>query len=49
MMATEGGQLEQEDGYTSYTDEKIIIKTLAKKKNGSSDTQPLTSQTASTN
>ena len=28
----EGGQLEQEDRYTTYTDEKTIIKTLSKKK-----------------
>ena len=31
-LAREGGQLEQEDRYTSYTDEKTIIKTLSKKK-----------------
>ena len=31
-LATEGGQLEQEDRYTTYTDEKTIIKTLSKKK-----------------
>ena len=30
--ARERGQQEQEDRYTSYTDEKIIIKTLSKKK-----------------
>ena len=28
----EGGQLDQEDIYTSYTDEKTIVKTLSKKK-----------------
>ena len=32
QLAREGGQLEQEDKYTSYTDEKTIIKTLSKKK-----------------
>ena len=48
-LAREGGQLEQEDRYTTYTDEKTIIKTLSKKKNGSSNTQITTSQTASTN
>ena len=32
QLAREGGQLEQEDRYTSYTDEKTIIKTLSKKK-----------------
>ena len=32
QLAREGGQLEQEDRYTSYTDEKNIIKTLSKKK-----------------
>ena len=32
QLAWEGGQLEQEDRYTSYTDEKTIIKTLSKKK-----------------
>ena len=31
-LAREGGQLQQEDRYTSYTDEKTIIKTLSKKK-----------------
>ena len=31
-LAREGGQLEQEDSYTTYTDEKTIIKTLSKKK-----------------
>ena len=31
-FAREGGQMEQEDRYTSYTDEKTIIKTLSKKK-----------------
>ena len=31
-LAKEGGQLEQEDRYTTYTDEKTIIKTLSKKK-----------------
>ena len=31
-LAREGGQLEQEDRYTTYTDEKTIIKTLSKKK-----------------
>ena len=30
--AREGGQLEQEDRYTTYTDEKTIIKTLSKNK-----------------
>ena len=52
-LARQGGQLEQEDRYTSYTDEKTIIKTLSKKKKkkkkGSSNTQTITSQTASTN
>ena len=48
-LAREGGQLEQEDRYTTYTDEKTIIKTLSKKKNESSNTQTTTSQTASTN
>ena len=32
QLAREGGQLEQEDRYTFYTDEKTIIKTLSKKK-----------------
>ena len=32
QLAREGGQLEQEDRYTTYTDEKTIIKTLSKKK-----------------
>ena len=46
-LAREGGQLDQEDRYTSFTDEKTSIKTLSKgKKNGSSNTQTLTSQTA---
>ena len=31
-LAREGGQLDQEDRYTSYTDEKTIIKTLSKKR-----------------
>ena len=31
-LAREEGQLEQEDRYTSYTDEKTIIKTLSKEK-----------------
>ena len=31
-LAREGGQLEQEDRYTTYTNEKTIIKTLSKKK-----------------
>ena len=31
-LAREGGQLDQEDRYTSYTDEKTIIKTLSKRK-----------------
>ena len=31
-LAREGGQLEQEDRYTTYTDEKTIIKTPSKKK-----------------
>ena len=31
-LAREGGQLEQEDRYTTDTDEKTIIKTLSKKK-----------------
>ena len=31
-LAREGGQLEQEDRYTTYTDEKTIIKILSKKK-----------------
>ena len=31
-LAREGGQLDQEDRYTSYTDEKTAIKTLSKKK-----------------
>ena len=31
-LAREGGQLEQEDRYTTYADEKTIIKTLSKKK-----------------
>ena len=31
-LARDGGQLEQEDRYTTYTDEKTIIKTLSKKK-----------------
>ena len=31
-FAREGGHLEQEDRYTTYTDEKTIIKTLSKKK-----------------
>ena len=31
-LAREGGQLEQEDRYTTYTDEKTVIKTLSKKK-----------------
>ena len=31
-LAREGVQLEQEDRYTTYTDEKTIIKTLSKKK-----------------
>ena len=30
-LPREGGLLEQEDRYTSYTDEKAIIKTLSKK------------------
>ena len=52
QLAREGGQLAQKDRYTSYTDEKTIIKTLSKKKkkkNGSSNTQTTTSQTAATN
>ena len=32
QFAREGGQLEQEDRCTSYTDEKTIIKTLSQKK-----------------
>ena len=32
QLAREGGQLEQEDRYTSYTDEKTIIKTLSQKR-----------------
>ena len=49
-LTREGDQLEQEDRYTSYADEKTIItKTLSKKKNGSRNTQTITSQTASTN
>ena len=32
QLAREGGQLEQEDRYTSYADKKTIIKTLSKKK-----------------
>ena len=52
-LARGGGQLEQEEKYTTYTDEKTIIKALSKKKkkkkNGSSNTQTTTSQTASTN
>ena len=48
-LAREGGQLDQKDIYTSYIDEKTIIKTLSKKKNGSSNTQTPTSQTTSTN
>ena len=48
-LAREGCQLEQKDRYTSYTDEKTTIKTLSKKKNGSSNSQTTTSQTASTN
>ena len=47
-FAREGGKLDQEDRYTSYTDEKTIIKALSKK-NRSSNTQILTSQTACTN
>ena len=43
-LAREGGQLEQEDRYTSYTDETTIIKTLSKK-NGSCSTQTITNQT----
>ena len=31
-LAREGSQLEQEDRYTTYTNEKTIIKTLSKKK-----------------
>ena len=31
-LAREGGQLGQEDRYTSYTDEKTIIKTLTMKR-----------------
>ena len=31
-LAREGDQLDQKDRYTSYTDEKTIIKTLSKKK-----------------
>ena len=30
-LASEGGQLDQEDRYTSYTDEEAIIKTLSGK------------------
>ena len=30
-LAREGGQLDQEDRFASYTDEKTIIKTLSKK------------------
>ena len=48
-FARERGQLDQEDRYISYTDEKTSIKTLTKKKNVVSDTQALASQTASTN
>ena len=49
QLAREGGQLELEDRYTSYTDEKTIIKTLSKKKNGGDNTQTTASQTAFTN
>ena len=31
-LAREGGQLDQEDRYTSYTTEKTIIKTLSRKR-----------------
>ena len=31
-LAREGGQLDQEDRYTSYTDEKTIVKTLTMKR-----------------
>ena len=31
-LTREGGQPDQEDRFTSYTDEEMIIKTLAKKK-----------------
>ena len=31
-LAREGGQLEQEDRYTTYTDEKTSIKTFSKNK-----------------
>ena len=48
QLAREGGQLDQEDRYTSYTNEKTIIKTFSKK-NRNSNIQTLTSQTASTN
>ena len=42
----QGLQVDHENRYTSYTDEKTIIKTLSKKKNGSSNTQIQTSQTS---
>ena len=49
-LARQGGQLEQEDrySYTSYTDEKTVIKPFSKK-NESSNTQSITSKAASTN
>ena len=46
-LAREGGQLDQEDRYTSYTDEKTIIKTLSKNK--WKQQHPSSNQTASAN
>ena len=47
-LAREGGQLVQEDRYTSYTDERPSPKP-SPRKNGSSNTQTTTSLTTSTN
>ena len=48
-LVREGDQLDQEDRYTPYTDEKTAIKTFSKERNGNGNTQILTSQTACTN